>query len=159
MSFIHALRYLRTARVMMSKSCWPSHLVVVLTPQYFPSRRGQRQPWSSAASTLVASPSSIRKNGHMHNGEEPARATPLAATRPDRFIPPPSRQRGASRPPVHRRLVAPRSSAMERGAVRRGTVPRLPARGNGGAGDRRRTARLSGRLARVDAPGGSRAPG
>src|SRR5215510_10969461 len=97
MSFIHALRYLRTSRGVISKSCWPAHLVVVLTPKHLPSRKGQRKSWSSETFTRVARPSSIRKHGHMHNGAEPERATPLAAPRHDRFIPPPSRQRGASR--------------------------------------------------------------
>ncbi len=51
-------------------SCWPAHLVVVLTPKHLPSHRGQRKPWSSETSALVASPPSIRKNGHIHNGKQ-----------------------------------------------------------------------------------------
>jgi hypothetical protein len=158
MSFIHALRYLRTSRVVMSKSCWPAHLMIVLTPQHIPSSRGQRKPWSSKTSPRVARPSSIRKHGHMHNGAEPERATPLATTRHDRFIPPLSRQRGASHPLGQRRIVAPLALAMARGPVG-GEGARPPARGNGDAVAWRFTARLSGRMSRVDAPGGSRAPG
>src|SRR6266567_5358498 len=64
-----------------------------------------------------------RKHGHLHHGAKPERATPLAATRHDRCIAPPSRQRGASSPPGHCRIIAPLSLAMERGAVRRGESP------------------------------------
>jgi hypothetical protein len=105
MSLLHAWRYLRASGVVLSKSCWPAHLVVVLTPQHLLCRRGQRKPSSSETSIRVARPSSIRKHGPMHNGAQPERVTPLAATRYDRFIPPPSRQRGASRPLGHMRTL------------------------------------------------------
>jgi hypothetical protein len=55
------------------------------------------------------------------------------------------------RPPLHR--------YREGGLPGGGREPALQQRRNGGTVERRLTAYLSGRLSRVDAPGGSRAPG
>jgi hypothetical protein len=57
-------------------------------------------------------------------------------------------------------LVCPAQRAVEAGIAPANTRMNVAQPGeNGGAVDRRLTARLSGRLSRVDAPGGSRAPG
>src|SRR5438132_13120974 len=60
----------------------------------------------------------------MHHGADPERATPLTATRYDRFIPPPSHQRGASGPPVPRHSAVP--LAMARGTADGVREPVLP---------------------------------